>query len=206
MSQSSLQVKEWQPVLDFWFGDEPDDMKCGRDKAELWWGKNQEMDRAIEQQFGHLLNGLVSGGYREWLSSPQGRLAAIIVIDQFSRNIHRGDAKAFVSDRLALQWCLDGIDNGDDLQLRPIERVFFYLPLEHSECEKMQEASLFNYKALIAAVPESQKTLFENYLGYAKQHADIIERFGRYPHRNEILGRESTPEELEFLQQPGSGF
>lgn len=212
---------DWQPVLSFWFGregfgregfgrdelgDERDDVATGKAMAGLWWGKSTATDQLIRERFGVLLNELTAGNHKGWLSSAQGRLAAILVVDQFSRNIYRDDARAFRADHLALQWCLDGINCGDDLSLRPIERVFFYLPLEHAESTQMQQLSLLNYQGLLAAVPSAQKQAFSGYLDFAKQHAAVIEQFGRYPHRNTVLGRESTAEEIEYLRQPGSGF
>jgi uncharacterized protein (DUF924 family) len=196
----------WEPVLNYWFGDASDDVVCAEEKSALWWGKAAAIDAEIRQRFESVLQLLVNGGNRYWLQFPESRLAAIIALDQFSRNIYRDTPTAFASDQLALNWCLSGIDAGLDKQLRPIERVFFYLPMEHAENLGMQHRCLWQFQQLIEIVPEAHKETFSGFTDYAKQHADVIERFGRFPHRNPILGRESTPEELEYLAQPGSGF
>ena len=196
--------KEWQVVLDYWFGDIENTAIDWQQRGDLWWGKHREVDQEIRDRFAHFVNGLSEGGYRDWLGSARGRLAAIVVVDQFSRNLFRGEAKAFAADPQALQWCLDGIDCGDDLLLKPVERVFFYMPLEHSESPAMQQLSITNYSALVSAVPEEEKETFRGFLDFAQRHYDVIARFGRYPHRNKALGRESTPEEMAFMEQSSS--
>ncbi|MCB1669262.1 MAG: DUF924 family protein [Porticoccaceae bacterium] len=196
--------KEWQVVLDYWFGDIENTAIDWQQRGDLWWGKHREVDQEIRDRFAHFVNGLSEGGYRDWLGSARGRLAAIVVVDQFSRNLFRGEAKAFAADPQALQWCLDGIDCGDDLLLKPVERVFFYMPLEHSESPAMQQLSITNYRALVSAVPEEEKETFRGFLDFAQRHYDVIARFGRYPHRNKALGRESTPEEMAFMEQSSS--
>lgn len=196
----------WQAVLDYWFGDEVDDAVCVQQHSSLWWGKSPAVDAEIRRKFETLLQVLVNGGNRYWLQFAESRLAAIIVLDQFSRNIYRYFPTAFSSDLLALNWSLSGIEAGLDKQLRPIERVFFYLPLEHAENLEVQQRSVSLFQQLLAQVPASQKDVFAGFLDYAERHAAVIKQFGRFPHRNKILARESTPEELAYLDQPGSGF
>jgi uncharacterized protein (DUF924 family) len=196
----------WDPILNYWFGDAGDDVVCAEEKSALWWGKSAVVDAEIRGQFESVLQLLVNGGNRYWLQFPESRLAAIITLDQFSRNIYRDTPMAFASDQLALNWCLSGISAGLDKQLRPIERVFFYLPMEHAEDLGMQHRCLWQFQQLLEIVPVAHKETFSGFADYAKQHADVIEQFGRFPHRNPILDRESTPEELEYLAQPGSGF
>lgn len=204
----------WQPVLDYWFGDVGSDelggtvsgADCANEKSALWWGKSADVDRAIRQQFEPLLQLLVNGGNRYWLQFPESRLAAIIVLDQFSRNIYRDTPTAFASDQLALNWSLSGIDAGMDKQLSPIQRVFFYLPMEHAEDSSVQNRSLWHFQQLVDIVPQSDKETFAGFLEYAEKHREVIKKFGRFPHRNDILGRESTSGEREYLAQPGSGF
>jgi uncharacterized protein (DUF924 family) len=133
-------------------------------------------------------------------------LALIILTDQFPRNIYRDTARAFSCDSKALTWCLEGVHGRSDRELRPIERVFFYLPLEHAESREHQAKSVECFSELAASVPMEQRSTFEEYLDFAMRHRDIIDRFGRFPHRNNILRRESTPEELAFLTQSGSFF
>ena len=196
----------YQAVLDFWFGDKGDDAEVAARQSGLWWGKNTDTDRHIKAQFEADLLALVAGQREHWLTTPQGWLAAIIVLDQFTRNMYRDSGRAFAQDALALELCSAGIEQGIDQQLRPIERVFFYLPLEHAESMAMQNLSVAGFEALRDTVIDEHKKLFAGFVDFAEKHRVIIERFGRYPHRNTILGRESTEEELTFLRQPGSGF
>lgn len=197
----------WQPVLEHWFGHADDDVMCANENSALWWGKSTETDTDIRRRFEAILHLLVNGGNRYWLQFPESRLAAIIALDQFSRHIYRNTPTAFASDQLALNWCLSGIGAGMDKQLRPIERLFFYLPMEHAEDLGVQHQCLWQFQQLMEVVPAAQHETFSGFMDYAKQHLDVIERFGRFPHRNAILGRQSTQEELEYLaQQPGGGF
>jgi uncharacterized protein (DUF924 family) len=147
-----------------------------------------------------------AGTHREWLATPHGALALILLADQFPRNIFRDTPQAFALDPLALAFANSVIDAGFDQKLRPIERVFCYLPFEHSELLIDQDRSVELFKALHAAVADMDKELFAGYVDFAVRHRVVIERFGRFPHRNRILDRASTAEEIEFLQQPGSSF
>ena len=196
----------WQPILDYWFGHSKDDAVCAQEKADLWWGKSLATDADIRQRFEPLLLLLRNGGNRYWLQFAESRLASIVVLDQFSRNIYRGSSATFSADLLALNWCLSGLRDGLDKQLRPIERVFFYLPLEHAEDLELQQLSVTLFQQLALEVPASQRETFAGFLDYAEQHAAVIQQFSRFPHRNEILGRESTLAEKAYLAQPGSGF
>jgi uncharacterized protein (DUF924 family) len=193
-------------VLRFWFGTASDDLAVAEQCGDMWWKKNPEVDREIRDRFSGVLDAVTSGRHQDWLGDARGRLAMIIVIDQFSRNIYRNTPQAFANDALALTWCKDGLESGMERQLRAIERVFFYLPLEHSESLDDQMRSVELFSELAQSVPEKQRKLFGGYLDYAKRHLDIVRRFGRFPHRNAILGRESTEAEVAFLQQPGSSF
>lgn len=193
-------------ILDFWFGDDEDDGRLGEARAALWFSKSVERDQEIEERFGSELEAASRNERSSWAESPRGRLALIVLLDQFSRNVFRDTPRAFAQDSLALDLCLEGLERGDDLELRPIERTFFYLPMEHSEDGEIQDRSVASFRTLAAAVPEAWRSLFEGYTDYAERHREIIARFGRFPHRNAILGRDSTSEELEFLRQPGSSF
>jgi uncharacterized protein (DUF924 family) len=172
----------------------------------MWWSKNADVDEAIRERFEETIKLAASDQLNHWLTEPHGRLALILLTDQFPRNIYRGTAKAFEFDAKALAWSLDGIDSGCDRQLRPIERTFFYLPLEHSESLAYQERSVALFRNLVQDVEDSRRGPFLEYLDFAERHRDVIKRFGRFPHRNAILGRESTLEELAFLKEPGSSF
>jgi len=193
-------------ILDFWFGTNPDDAAVAKEQAELWWSKNRETDEKMRRRFEASVRAAAAGELNEWRATARGRLALIILTDQFPRNIYRETARAFSCDSKALAWCLDGLDGRFDRELRPIERVFFYLPLEHAESREHQAKAVECFTELVARVPMEQRSTFEEYLDFAMRHRDIIERFGRFPHRNNVLGRESTAEELAFLAEPGSGF
>lgn len=193
-------------VLGFWFGKLDQKGRPLQDKSGLWWGKSTDTDRLIRQRFASLLRDIRGGGRTDWLATPQGWLASIIVLDQFSRNIYRDQPQAFAADGQALALTLEGIEAGMDKRLAPVQRVFFYLPLEHAESVPMQEKSVRLFEELLETAAEADRPMFQGSLDFAEQHRDIIARFGRYPHRNALLGRTNTPEEEAFLQQPGSRF
>lgn len=200
-------MQPWQPLLALWFGDEADDVLRATRQAPLWWGKSSETDALLASRFGELAEAAAKGSLAHWADTPSGRLALILLLDQLPRNIHRGTPAAFAQDPLARDLCLKGLSIGADKSLSPLERVFFYLPLEHAESREQQVRSVAQFEALAAeqAGTPSQAT-FAGFADFARRHQVIIERFGRFPHRNDILGRTSTPEEAAFLQQPGSGF
>ena len=195
-----------EAIIEFWFGSNRDDSAMAKEKSPLWWSKDPRTDDEIRRRFAGLAAQAAAGDLSDWRMTPHGRLALILLTDQFPRNIYRDTAKAFAHDHQALAECLDGIAREEDLKLRPIERVFFYLPLEHSESLEHQEQAVKRFGALRDAVGAHQKDVFAEYLDFAVRHRDIIARFGRFPHRNKILGRESTPDELAFLAEPGSSF
>ena len=194
---------EIEQIIDFWFGGDINDPDLAKRQSPLWWQKNPQTDSLIRQKFAGGLNGLPAGYYDHWLESPLGRLAAIIVLDQFSRNMYRDTPRSFTQDSLALKWCMDGMDLEQDLELPFIARVFFYLPLEHSESIEMQNLSVKKFTELADA--DNGET-FRGFQDFAQRHRAVIEQFGRYPHRNGILGRENTADEQAYIEQPGSGF
>ncbi|WP_287872550.1 DUF924 family protein [Aeromonas sp.] len=200
-------MQPWQPLLDLWFGDEADDAIRAKQQAPLWWGKSSETDALLASRFGELAQAAAKGSLAHWADAPSGRLALILLLDQLPRNIHRGTPAAFAQDPLARDLCLKGLSIGADQSLSPLARVFFYLPLEHAESREQQARSVALFETLAAeqAGTPAQAT-FAGFADFARRHQVIIERFGRFPHRNDILGRTSTPEEVAFLQQPGSGF
>jgi len=176
-------------VLRFWFGE-------GAERGQTrkrWFEKNATFDTEIRNRFLPLYEELATSD--DWLSSSSYCLARIVVLDQFPRNMFRGKARAFSTDSLALAAAKHAVAMGYDRDRLPVEKQFVYLPFEHSESLADQERAC-----------ELMKLLGEELYGWAVKHKVIIERFGRFPHRNEILGRKSTPEEIEFLKQPGSGF
>ncbi|MCK9538985.1 DUF924 family protein [Dokdonella sp.] len=193
-------------VLEFWFGDARDDAAVIADKGAQWFRGGAQVDAAIRDRFADTHAAAVAGKLDDWLPAPRGRLALVLLIDQFSRNLFRDDPRAFEHDALALAWCRQALASGADRALRPIERVFLYLPLEHSEELADQERAVALFTALRDAVDAGVRERFEGFLDYAVRHRDIVARFGRFPHRNAILGRPSTAAELEFLKQPGASF
>lgn len=195
-----------EAVLEFWFGSNPDDAAIAKEKSALWWSKNPQVDDEIRGRFEGLVAKAAAGELSYWEATPTGRLALILLTDQFPRNIYRDSSRAFAYDVNALAWCLDGIEQHVDRKLRPIERVFFYLPLEHAESLEHQDKSVKHFGELVSIVDEPDKAVFKEYLDFAIRHRDIIARFGRYPHRNKILGRQFTAEEIAFLNEPGSSF
>lgn len=189
-----------QEVLDFWFLP-PSNPGHGKQRAE-WFRKDDAFDAAIRDRFGAAIGHAVAGGLREWdEQGPRGVLARILVLDQFTRNAWRGTPESFAGDALALSAARQLVESGAHLALSPWERSFVYMPFEHAEDARMQEQSVELFTALAAAHDG-----FGQSLDYAHRHRGVIARFGRFPHRNAILGRASTPEELEYLSQPGSGF
>jgi len=196
-------------VLEFWFGADSEQQSSAdiaQSQSALWWGKDDAIDQQILQRFEPTLKALISGQEQSWLETAEGKLAAILVLDQFSRNMYRSTGASFTQDALALHWALQMIRNGEDKQLSLIQRVFLYMPLEHSEQLNIQKLCLEKFKQLEAEAPQSFIKQAKGYVSFAQAHLDIIEQFGRFPHRNTILNRPSTEEEIEFLQQPGSSF
>ncbi|MCA8899903.1 MAG: DUF924 domain-containing protein [Hyphomonas sp.] len=196
-----------QDVLDFWIGDATNSPEAAGRQNKLWFTKSDETDAELRARFGPLLETLSHlPAAEDWAArGPQGRLAAIIVLDQFSRNLFRGDARAFHQDGLALLLAKDGIALGEDTGLSECERIFWYLPFEHSEAPEDQDTSVALFTALHRDAREGFKGLVESTLDYAHAHKAVIDRFGRYPHRNEALGRASTEEETAWLAK-GGGF
>lgn len=183
-------------VLEFWFGVGDDH---GR-RRKRWFAKNGAFDAEIGERFAPLLKDLTAGRHRDWLLEPAACLARIVVLDQFPRQIFRGSAAAFAADPLGLEAARHAVAQHYDEGMLPVERLFTYLPFEHSESLEDQERACALMQPL-AQFPETNDAL-----RYAIAHRDIIARFHRFPHRNAALGRASTPEELEFLRQPGSAF
>ncbi|MEP7210790.1 MAG: DUF924 family protein [Alphaproteobacteria bacterium] len=194
-------------VLHFWFGYAADRPALLAERQRLWFRKDFNTDKVIAHRGGDLLAKLSSGEAHRWAAQgPRERLAAVIALDQFSRNIFRDTPASFENDALALELAKAGMARGEDNKLAPIERWFLYMPLEHSESATDQRYNLEKFNALIASVPSDQREAYAAALDFAKRHAAIIRRFGRFPHRNDILGRTTTTAERLFLSRPGSHF
>ena len=185
-------------ILDFWFG--PRHSPVRNTARDVWFRKDAAFDAEIRIRFGDATAIALAGGYGEWCAAPEGALARVLLLDQFTRNIHRDTPVSFAGDARALATAQDTVDRGLDHALDPHGRWFLYLPFEHAEDHAAQQRSLALFGAL------AEETGLAAPLEWAKKHAEVVARFGRYPHRNSILGRTSTPEELAFLDQPGSRF
>jgi uncharacterized protein (DUF924 family) len=197
--------EEHETVLDYWFGDLKGPFDKG-ERSKIWFGGGEEIDREIAARFGELHARACAGELDHWRDNPRSLLALVILFDQFSRNIHRKQPEAFAQDERALQLTLHALDQGMDPSLRFIERVFLYMPMMHSESVEVHQRGQAVFDALVAACPEAHREAYADYPRYMRRHADIVARFGRYPHRNEILGRTTTDEERAFLKEPGSSF
>ena len=194
----------YNDVLRFWFGD---DVIGGswQSRMDIWFSGGPELDEEIRRQFGDLYSTAVDDELSPWADHAYGRLALIILLDQFSRNIHRGQADAFKYDAVALKLALDGVQEGHDRQLLPIERLFAYMPLMHAEDIDIQRHGLTLFNALSDEAGDEVPFLLKT-VESAQEHQDIIEQFGRFPHRNAILGRTPTPAEEAFLAEGGANF
>lgn len=201
-----------QDVLAFWFGPRPWTPKTLQRRLSLWFGDAArpelapQTDEAIRVHYGALAVQAATGELDAWESSPRRRLALILLLDQFPRNIHRGSAAAFANDARALGLSLTGLQMGADAVLDPVERIFFYMPLQHAESLAVQEESVAAYRRLHEEAPAELQEIFAGTCRYAEQHRDIIARFGRFPHRNAVLDRESTDEERAWLVAGGTRF
>jgi len=178
----------------FWFGAPPYATR------PEWFRKDPAFDATIRARFGDAVAAACAGAYGEWCATPRGALARVLLQDQFTRNIGRDTPAAFAGDARALVTAEDAIGRGFDRALEPVERQFLYLPFEHAEDPAAQERSLALFRAL------ARHTGRDDLLEWAQRHADIVRRFGRFPHRNAALGRTSTADEIAFLATPGSGF
>ena len=200
-------MTEIEQVLDFWFGKCAADGALDRAKRKMWFSSEHQYDAVIRKQFGKLHRRAARGELdAEWAATPRGQIALIVVLDQLSRHIHRGTATAFAQDPAAQRLAAAGVEQGADRALIPAQRAFLYLPFEHSEDLKLQRLSTRSFERLAGEVAPAWRKEYAGFADYAGHHRDIIERFGRFPHRNRILGRASTPEEVEFLKEPGSSF
>jgi uncharacterized protein (DUF924 family) len=184
-------------ILDFWFGTRGS-AQYGKPRA-LWFRKRSAVDQTIRTRFGAAVETALAGGFGEW-TAARDALARVLLLDQFTRNIFRDTPRAFAGDALALGVAKAAVASGGDATLIPVERWFLYMPFEHAEAVAAQQASLELFTRL------RDETGLTDPLAWAERHAAVVRRFGRYPHRNAILGRESTPEEIEFLARRGSRF
>ncbi len=197
---------EVEEVLRFWFGELDQEGRAGAEQKARWWRKDAAFDQLIRDRFGALHEAVSAGERDAWLASPRGRLAFIIVLDQFSRNMFRGSGRTHAGDARAVEVAREGVELGVDRQLAHDERGLFYMPFMHSESLADQDRCFELFSSWRDELRGPLRAQVAGLLTYAEKHRDIVRRFGRFPHRNALLGRESTPEEKEFLAQPGSSF
>jgi uncharacterized protein (DUF924 family) len=184
-------------ILQFWFDPA---------HAAHWFAADAGFDAKIRERFSSATKGAGQGRLDGWAESPDSWLALLILLDQFPRNLYRGDARAWAADVKAQRLALSGLDEGLDQSLPPLQRVFTYLPLEHAEDIGLQQRSVALFEALHVAAAPGERARYADFLDYARRHREVIARFGRFPHRNAVLGRASTPEEISYMAQPGAGF
>jgi uncharacterized protein (DUF924 family) len=188
-----------QRVLDFWFSGSALDSPQVDSRMERWFGSEPGLDDEIRGQFGALVQDASDEELMDWTETAEGRLALIILLDQFRRNIFRGTADAFKMDKLALKICIEGTMNNDHGKLSEMQRMFFFMPLQHAESLKIQDKSVDIYNALADSVSGTLRETFRTTAQFAELHRDIVAEFGRFPHRNPILGRKNSKAESEYL-------
>lgn len=201
MSQTAAET-----ILEFWFGSLDSVRALDPAKAKRWFQKSEAFDQEIRRRFLSQVEAAEAKELDAWIDTPRRHLAWILLSDQFRRNLYRQDPRAFAMDERVQETVRQAIRRDHDQALPWIGRVFFYLPLEHSESLPDQELSVQLFRKLAREVDEELRPRFEGFTDYAVRHRDVIERFGRFPHRNQSLGRESSPEEDAFLKLPGSRF
>ena len=188
-----------ETILSFWFMEQELSVPQIDGRMDIWFGDDAVFDQKIVKEFTNDVERASAGQLDHWAHEPRGRLALILLLDQFRRNIYRNTQEAFAKDKAALKLCIEGALENEDKGLSPIQRAFFYMPLQHAESRKVQKKSRATYGRLSEAVSPTFKETFETIYQFAELHADIIERFGRFPHRNKMLKRDNTPEESEYL-------
>jgi uncharacterized protein (DUF924 family) len=204
-------MDEARSVRDFWFGTVPLTADGLTRRMPFWFGEGssalrERRDEHIRVRFGELLERAARGELASWADGPRRRLSLIILLDQFPRSVFRGTPRAFAHDPQALALTLSGMQSAADAALTVVERIFFYMPLQHAERPEVQEESVAAFRRLLSEAPEPLRGHFASALRSAENHHEIIERFGRFPHRNRALGRECSPAELEWLGAGGSSF
>jgi len=193
-------------ILHYWFGDTVGDPSRAPARMGFWFGRDPRRDAEMRARWGELVTAASAGKLDFWTERPRGRLAVLILLDQMRRNIYRGTADAFGCDGRARYLMRDGVSRMMDLALTPMERLFFYMPLQHAESLDDQELAVDRFLQLEREVASEHREIFAGFRKYAQKHRDIIARFGRFPHRNAILGRLNTPEETAWLAGGGDTF
>jgi uncharacterized protein (DUF924 family) len=196
-----------QEILQFWFGPRPYTLAAVQQHSRFWFGSARapelipQTDELIRERFADTVQAAAAGELRSWDSSPRRRLALILVLDQFSRHCYRGQGQAYAQDHAALSLSISGMQFGADAALDPIERIFFYMPLQHAESLDVQDESVAAFRRLLSEAPAELRDFFTDSLRAAVEHRYLIERFGRFPYRNAALGRENNEREADWLSQ-----
>lgn len=193
-------------ILLFWFKEQELSGPQIDRRMDIWFGTDPILDHEIEKEFGDDVAAASEGRLDHWAEDPHGRLALILLIDQFRRNIYRNSAEAFSMDKLALKLCVEGAMEKKDIGLTPLQRIFFYMPLQHAESRKVQEKSVNLYNRLAEAVSPTYRETLLTIAQFAELHRDIVDQFGRFPHRNKLLNRDNTAEEDEYLATDSPDF
>lgn len=201
-----MQDEAIRRILDFWFSATELDAPQIDSRMERWFGTDPALDRRIREEFSGLVDEALRGKLDHWAATSEGRLALILLLDQFCRNINRGSAAAFAGDKRALKLCIEGTMNNAYRDLSAIQRVFFFMPLQHAESAGVQDKSVRIYNALAEGVSDTLRETFLTFAEFAELHRDIVARFGRFPHRNRHLGRSNTAEEDAYLSADAPSF
>lgn len=202
-------MDEAAEVRRFWFGKLPLKPDGVSERLALWFGTDADEpsnDELVRSRFGPLIERAAAGQLAAWADSPRRRLSLILLLDQFPRHAYRGTERAFATDREALALTLSGMQSAADAALTPVERIFFYMPLQHAELRDAQEESVAAYRRLVNEAPAELSAMFTSALESAELHRSIVARFGRFPHRNRVLGRVNTAEEAAHLGHGGQSF
>jgi uncharacterized protein (DUF924 family) len=203
---SAATASDSHDVLAFWFGELDASGRADSAHTQQWWEKKPALDLDIRERFAELHAQLMADEHEDWLQAPRSWLAYIIVLDQFSRNMFRDSGRAFAADARALRAAQSGIERELDKALRFDERPFAYMPLMHSEALVTQERCVQLLQDFSKELPNNQRAVMLRQIGYAERHRDIVKRFGRFPHRNALLGRDSSADEVEFVAGHGTAF
>lgn len=201
-----MSESEIQRVLAFWFAGNKRDSPRVDSRMDRWFGVDEGLDNLIRDEFGALVEQASNGELMDWAETAEGRLALIIVLDQFRRNIHRNSPDAFTHDNLALKLCIEGTIDGYHKELTPMQQLFFFMPLQHAESLAVQEKSVGIFSALAESVTETLRETFQTAAQFAELHHDIVAEFHRFPHRNAILRRKETPAEAAYLASDSPTF
>ena len=195
---------DWQEVLNTWFGNTRTDPDLISSRMAWWFGSDTDRDQKLKEIYSDCCEAALGGQLADWQVAPQPRLGLILLLDQFPRNLFRGTPRAFSGDDRAAMLCLAGVEAGIDKKLQAVERVFFYMPLQHSEDVITQQVSVKLFSAL--ADEQASRSEYADFAAFARLHFEIVQRFGRFPHRNETLGRPGTPDEIQYLASGGERF